>query len=360
MQLENKILIDTGWDPEVGKDYMAEDCLVQENIKFTFKDWEKLAVNKLADKDILYAPYCNIPDHKLLEKYPNVTITKDITLATKFVISDQLLSRVYDFTTPVESLTDNPDYRAYRSYLFREVPMSIIYRYKEFRKLGVTLPKSENFVYIRDRSNYSRNNNNDSIFTQYPLVRIKPNRTYYHSELVGTKKQIGFVKQLLEVKKDNKIKFIFESTILAELDKDSNIIDKPFYEQLRIMLDSSNVEEQKLAYEIIANCEREKSKIYTLLLLNEFAWRINQIEHQAKRNIAGYSKIKNTNYKSLLSYYNLRASDLLLNWDTYSAKIIEKCKLSDSDISILKEFIINKLNDKYEKYKIKIESICLV
>jgi len=357
MQLENKILIDHDWrqesskfySPLKGDDYLVK-CLVEKNINFHIDDWKKLSVKTISKKDILYAPFCNIPEHKMEEKYPEVTFTKDLNLATKFVISDQLLARIYNFKTTGEQWKYN-----LRTYLFREIPTSNIYRFREIRDKSIRFDKSIDYVYVRDQRD--RNNPDISLFRNYPLVYIKPYKTYNFEELSGTLKQIKYTEQLLQAKSAGNIEFIFESTLLESLNADSNVIDKQFYNNLCAMLESENIPEHRLAYEVLANCDIEKSKIYVLLILNTYAYKLNRLEQEAKRT--SDKKIKNKNYKSVLSYLNLKPADLLLNWDTFSGKIVEKCNLSNNDILILKEHLIDKLNKKYNHTNFKIESICL-
>ena len=103
MYLKNKILVNNEFNPENrkpgtnGSNYECQ-CLAETDIDFHIEDWKKLATKEVLDEDILYVQHCNIPEHKLLEKYPKVKTTKDLSLATKFVISDQLLSRIYNFS----------------------------------------------------------------------------------------------------------------------------------------------------------------------------------------------------------------------------------------------------------------------
>ena len=200
MYLEDKILIGNDWQPEVGPNYLAK-CLVEKNINFYIEDWKKLATKTLAKKDILFAPYCNIPEHKIEEKHPEVTFTKDINLATKFVISDQLLARVYEFKSPVEKYEYwGPESISNRSYTFREIPVTNLFRYKEWRNKLVKIDKNIEFVYVKDIDDRTAHMNSlgnyvnsKSLFEQYPIVRIKPYRAYGYEELSGTLKQVKYV-----------------------------------------------------------------------------------------------------------------------------------------------------------------------
>jgi len=95
-----------------------------------------------------------------------------------------------------------------------------------------------------------------------------------------------------------------QDAILKLINEDSIIIDENKYKELQLMAGSSDDENIILVMELMANANYKKSFVYLLLLLKEFASKI-----QARKK-----EVKHINFKSLLEFLEIdhRAIDVNL------------------------------------------------
>jgi hypothetical protein len=82
-------------------------------------------------------------------------------------------------------------------------------------------------------------------------------------------------------------KIVFDETLINDLQNDNIVIDDDQYDLLRNMFSSEDTSNHKLAMEVMANCNYEKSKNYLFILRVEF------------RNLMSYG---NENFKFLMKY----------------------------------------------------------
>lgn len=308
--------------------------LVEENIEIFEKDWINLTKdNEIIDGDVLFIQHCNIPEFKLKEKYPNISITKDLTKANKFVISDSILSRIYNFKVQAENQIFCLEDKAIRSHLWRQLPVDKVYKFFQFRKLNLQIPKEHKFIYFKDKLGAD----DRSIYWRYPLVYLKAMNTPSTDELMGTQKQIKYVESLLKAKENN-IPFVMESTVLVEFNKKSNVIDKEFYESLKTMLESENVKDRAMAFEIMANCDLSKSRIYALILLNRYYPRSSYRANIPKMK-------RSNNYKAMLAYLGVKPANLTTSWNSFIEFLLKHYNLSADEKLVLKEHILLDLNE---------------
>ena len=80
---------------------------------------------------------------------------------------------------------------------------------------------------------------------------------------------VDFIIELLENVEKYKLNVVLDSSLNKDINKDT-IIDIDIYENIYNMLNSTDVGNQKLAKEIIANCEYNESKPYILFLASCF------------------------------------------------------------------------------------------
>jgi hypothetical protein len=84
-----------------------------------------------------------------------------------------------------------------------------------------------------------------------------------------------------------------QNEILRRLNSGA-VMDEKQYEGARQLLNSKDMENTKLAIEIMANCDFEKSSVYLLLLIRDFGHKIFNCPNRT-----------HVNFKSLLKFFNI-------------------------------------------------------
>jgi len=85
-----------------------------------------------------------------------------------------------------------------------------------------------------------------------------------------------------------------ETEIQKVINEDNIIIDNNKYKDIRMMFNSNDEESHKLAMELMANSNHEKSFVYLAMLLTEFTLQIGQLKEAT-----------HVNFKALLQYFEL-------------------------------------------------------
>jgi hypothetical protein len=102
---------------------------------------------------------------------------------------------------------------------------------------------------------------------------------------------------------------------------DSTTIDEEVFEQLKNMFESSDTDNHVLAMEIMANSKYEDSVLYLLMLISEYAYKIN---NSNTRN--------HVNFKSMLTYFGWQPRDVTHQNTDDIVQIIDKKGLLTVDM----------------------------
>lgn len=120
-----------------------------------------------------------------------------------------------------------------------------------------------------------------------------------------------------------------EDVILRELNKDT-VMDKEIFESIQKLFESVDMENTKLAMELMSNCDFGKSAPYLLLLLKEHG---NKIYSSTTKH--------HVNFKGMLNYFDLTANSIVrMNFNEILRVITSKKLLYKSSIQVLKDVIL--------------------
>jgi hypothetical protein len=120
-----------------------------------------------------------------------------------------------------------------------------------------------------------------------------------------------------------------ESVIIDKLNgEDAAVINKEVYDQLLIMLDSSDLDNQILAMEIMANCKYSSSLTYLTLLF-----------YYKKHVISNCSAKNHVNFKSLLSWLDLKPSHIYMHPQKIVELLSTKGQLTKENLDIILSYI---------------------
>lgn len=133
-----------------------------------------------------------------------------------------------------------------------------------------------------------------------------------------------------------------EKEILKRLNTGA-VMDNEQYVSIQRLFDSKDVENHKLAIEMMANCDFEKSSVYLLLLIHNFGYTIYDAPNRT-----------HVNFKSLLKFFNIREIRRL-DLDDIIACLLERKLLSAHNLNVmmplLQEYLENGNTSDYVKIK---------
>lgn len=116
-----------------------------------------------------------------------------------------------------------------------------------------------------------------------------------------------------------------EADVIGLLNGDDALtIDQKVFEQLRQMLNSTDVENHTLAMEIMANCEYQSSLLFLMMLFKEY--------HAAFMASGGSNHV---NFKSLLSYMDLGPGSMTVTIDSMMAIFLKREVLTEEWVNII-------------------------
>ena len=140
-------------------------------------------------------------------------------------------------------------------------------------------------------------------------------------------------------------KKVYNQNNILRLINDSVILNKDSYDELTKILDSNDDHNIKLAMELIANCDYEKSAVYILLLFKSYGEKMWNSGNRA-----------HVNFKALTSFFNLSSkydmSRLCL--DDIIVCIKERNLLSEENKNILMPIAFEEMqnNNRFDHFKI--------
>jgi len=243
-----------GWSECVG--FISED-FVKKYEQFC----EDNKNNKIKDNSVIYpSPISNYPAYKLKNYIQENKL--NIKKARKW---DKIDTIIID-----KDILNNLEYTKDKKYIL--IPGKEI----------ISNPKK----YDLDKDNYAFRRGNGFhdvkfFYTEYSNIRYDSFKhfkdykqidgfpvTRYHGNKIICD-NLEFILELFENVKKYNLHVVLDSSIDKEVNKDT-VIDIDIYENLYNMLNSSDIGNNKLAREIIANCEYDQSRPYILFLTSCF------------------------------------------------------------------------------------------
>jgi hypothetical protein len=271
----------------------------------------------IADGELTYfSPLCKIPRYKIdnfiNENNLNIPKTYTFKLADKVILDKKTTSQLLNLSS------------SFTKYI--KVPVGYIHN------LGIPVvferyDKAPIYISLKDV---------DCEFIMFRVPHL------FHPQINFTQFFEDDVFKIYTALLEKEYKFLFDlynnidecKFIIGEDDevlKQTNkelIIDEDIYNSLRDMLNSRSYENHKIAKELIANCDFEKSKIYLLLLLHEF-------------NRSLYGGQKTPNYAVFLDKFKSWKLTSKNNWFNYGLQLL---KLFPDHKQVIKKFLVVRFN----------------
>lgn len=257
--------------------------------------------NKIKNNSVIYpSPLSNYPGYKL-DNYISenkLSIKKSYTPSKidTIILDENLIDtlRITDYTT---------EYIIIPALEFKKYYTSLIDKESQ-----IFLSKKVNdsdFLYIHKKG-LQHNQNFKNTFNDYPVIV----GGLVNARSRKTEKIIELIKSLFDYIEKYKWYVVLDNNINSETNKDL-IINQEMFENLYSMLSSEDKGNEKLAREIIANCNYEISKPFILFLASEFSILLNKSDNvnyhiTHKSIIKDFNKagtrvwdIKNNHYKAI-------------------------------------------------------------
>ena len=118
---------------------------------------------------------------------------------------------------------------------------------------------------------------------------------------------------------------IDEEALLKHINgEDAVLINKEVYQQLSVMLGSSDTDNHVLAMEIMSNCRLKESLFYLLNLMGEYSMKLKECR-----------SVNHVNFKSLLSYLSIDKHRMSFSTDDKIQKLMDKGVLTTGMLNAL-------------------------
>lgn len=185
-----------------------------------------------------------------------------------------------------------------------------------------TYIKSQKFLFVPKDYVHSINT--------YTKIKIESIGTYIKFYSTNNQAEIDLLSNIDKILSTN-ARFIDDYEFQRNIQTESIIIDNDIYDNLRGMLAHKDKENISLAIDIMANVNYDKSKLYLLLLLNEFAHNIWRVTFT-------------TNFKGLLNYLQTRVNQQ--EWKECVNNLFKEFK-GEHEIEVIKQYIIRKMSNEF-------------
>lgn len=257
---------------------------------------------------VYFLPGVNVPRTKFknLCDEEGIRTVRDISTANIIVGNNasvkQLTDSVYGYKVTVSDFKELLNIEEFKAKLDEHT----------YDKIMSTLEfYTEDYVLLdRALARFIENNINKIGTTASPFYYIKDEYLEHVSHIAG--------KKLYD-----------ESVIIDKLNgEDAAVINKEVYDQLLIMLDSSDLDNQILAMEIMANCKYSSSLTYLTLLF-----------YYKKHVISNCSAKNHVNFKSLLSWLELKPSHIYMHPPKIVELLSAKGQLTKENVDIILSYI---------------------
>jgi hypothetical protein len=284
--------------------------------------------NKLDPKDKVYfTKSSTIPRYKLKEHLEQNKIeinkTNRIASANTYVVG----------LNAYKTLIYSNDAFGHNTNKYFVVPVNDIIQYCE-RGFKVKA-FDRNITEVLVPYSYKDSNHSFATLSNYPTTQIIPVEVGW-----GAAKANDILESFVYIaNKSTTPKIVFDETLLEDCNT-GIVIDHEIYENLRGMLEGKNKDNISMAMEIMSNSDYNESKLYLLMLLNEFGYRLRQVP-------------KTVNYQSLLNYFIEYKDTMSNNWERFSDHMLNRVCKTDDDKEIIKRYILDCFNRFLKNSKTK-------
>lgn len=215
-------------------------------------------------------------------------------------------------------------------YLLNNTPENI----KLLHINNPTYIKNQKFLFIPKDYIHSINS--------HSKIKIESIGTYIKFYSTNNQAEIELLNNTEKILSVPNVRYIDDYEFQRNIQTESIVIDDEIYSNLRGMLAHKDKENISLAIDIMANVNYDKSKLYLLLLLNEFATNIWRVTFT-------------TNFKGLLNYLQTRVNQM--EWKVCVNDLFNEFK-SEYEIEIIKQYIIRRMSSEFSnKLNFKITDI---
>jgi len=311
-----------------GISYEIIMCFISDktNIFYNSNDYKPM----LGD-NLYFSKDCSVPRFKLksfCEKH-QVKITTNNDKANIVFISEKFIDEYTD--SDWGSTTDYTDFITFANLVF---------------------PKNKAILtFINQTSNLNLDNVSSSVTTKIKFNSYRIKNSFANTKNINLKASINHHDKYCSIDNYDTVnkmlngKKVYNQNNILRLINDSVILNKDSYDELNKILDSNDDHNIKLAMELIANCDYEKSAVYILLLFKSYGEKMWNSGNRA-----------HVNFKALTSFFNLSSkydmSRLCL--DDLIVCLKERNLLSEENKSILMPIAFEEMqnNNRFDHFKI--------
>lgn len=273
-------IIDTPYGPKLTHEFMYTDT--DKDPYDSFSDQlkepmvkDKVYVPKEGDR-IYFSPSCNIPRFKFKEyaKERKITSVKYLVRANVIIVGPESYGDFFDLQT-----YDWVDFNDFSRWLDKIFPIADMRSIQIRHDLKSVVENTDRVLF--KGSSYEELSDDDTPFVIKPPVREK------NGKFLQVRDEF-LLEPLREMESPNS-KFYNQDDILKDLNT-GIIINQEIYENISDLFESTDTENTRVAMEIIANSNFDKSAFYLLTLVSQYGDKMNKSPHKTLVNFKAFIK----------------------------------------------------------------------
>ena len=334
LQIQKLIRIQLDWSKNVSiywtDDNNRSEGAIRQTDLAPLEVFEKYKSSKLEDNDVVYfTKMSTLPRVKY-----NEYIESSGLKVNKTNRYDMANAYIFSFNTLKDILYSNSKSHFYEYY---EIPVIDVLPHvndpsskkKISKHVNVYLPYSysdvryERMLPLLVKTNIEMG--------KYPKINLR-----FVDKGHGLKKfleEVVTYNGIISIINEEKRKIILDES-LSEAINEGVTIDGEMYSNISSMLNSSDISNVTLGFEVLSNCDYAKSLYYITILLNEYHDKIKLIE-------------KTKNLSNCLNYFKI--FNYKQDWEYLSQDVANNPNTTDEGKQIIKEYIIHHLNKRFYK-----------
>lgn len=295
-------------------------------------------------------PHSNIPQFKLKEMCKNfgTSMVKDKNKATVKFVGPDYLSKIMDSTSNFYKFEASQVLEwlkrseAKSKVIFEPNQSEDRYSIKEFINLLETTRVSHVYIDRYELSEFTgERSKKDHLFKDNMLITKEEEEKITEEYWVLTP-VLGYEKEFDELLTDTSI--YHQNELITKIS--GAVMTEDMYNRVKEMLESEDVENNKLAVESMGSCDFQKSAVYLLLLLYTNSDEIYNVH--SKRHV---------NFKSLLRFFNLRSEREVRSIDDIIECLKHQKLFNLTNLNILMPLAMEHIRENGELQNIKIKDV---
>jgi hypothetical protein len=178
------------------------------------------------------------------------------------------------------------------------------------------------------------------------INNYQPKEFIWMSDGWGNQKDFTEFENLYNIAYNKNCSLLYDEDVLEQINEQGHEIEKDSYDNLNAMLKSSDNENIKLAFEVLANSNYKESSLKVSMILANNWYKISS-------NRGHW----NPNFRSLMMYFDETKINFKEGWKVLAQSLIKKYRNDPETLKEIKHYVLNNLQEETKKFDIGLNSI---